>query len=61
MHKLCVFSRVITLVNAQNAEFVAIYTSKALTIDTHEIAREHSRTRVNGHAAFTRRLCAPLN
>ena len=49
------FSRVIMAVNAhisrvnwQEVEFVAIYTLKALTIDTREIAREHAQTRVNG-------------
>ena len=59
-----VFSRVITPVNAhithilrvnwREVEFAAIYTSKVLTIDTREIAREHARTRVKGRAAFTR-------
>ena len=68
------FSRVITPVNAhitakthilrvnwREVEFAAIYTSKVLTIDTREIVREHTRTRVKGHTAFTHRSCAPLN
>ena len=38
----------ISRVNWQEVEFVAIYTLKALTIDTREIAREHAQTRVNG-------------
>ena len=37
----------ISYVNWREVEFAAIYTSKALTIDTHEIEREHARTRVN--------------
>ena len=47
--------------NWREVEFAAIYTSKALTIDTREISREHTQTRVNGRAAFAHRLCAPLN
>ena len=57
------FSRVITAVNAhitpknrvnrREVEFAAIYTSKVLTIDTREIAREHARTR-GLHASFVR-------